>query len=63
MCESCSIEPDSHKSDVRGTTVLFSMRISGFRLGWANTMTETLSFFANALSPAEISVVFHSRLC
>jgi len=63
MCESGSVEPDSHKSDIRGTTVLLSMRISDSRSGWASTMTGTLSSFARDLRPVEISLAFHSRLC
>ena len=49
---SCSIAPDSRRSDSRGS---FDSRISGWRESWDRAMTGTDSSRASALSPREIS--------
>ena len=61
MSASCSMEPDSRRSDMRGTPRAEPVRPSGPRLSWARTMTGTLSSLARALRPPEISAISRSR--
>ena len=57
MSASCSIDPDSRRSDIRGVPP----RFSGPRLSWARTMMGMPSSLASPLSPAEISAISRSR--
>ena len=56
---SCSIEPDSRKSEFTGR---LSARCSNVRLSWESAITGTSNSFANAFNEREISAISKVRL-
>lgn len=56
------MEPDSSKSDMRGTPALLPVRVSARQFNWIGTAAGTLSSLARALRPADISATSRSRL-
>ena len=56
---SCSIEPDSRKSEFTGR---LSARCSNVRLSWERATTGTSNSFAKAFKEREISAISKARL-